>query len=468
MMLSRKALTAITAAVLISRLTSHVSPLAAQDFTTRADSILHAFVGADAPGCAVAIDSAGSVAYRGAFGLAELEHQIPITVGTIFEAGSVSKQFTAAAVLLLEARGELSLDDPVQQWFPEIPRYQWPVTIRHLMLHTSGMRDWGAVMGLAGWPRWTAAYTHADALAIIARQRDLNHEPGAAFSYTNTGYNLMAMLVERVAGESFAAFTHREFFQPLGMTHTTWRDDYTRIVPGRAQAYQRRDGAWHLDMPIEHVFGNGGLLTTVEDLLRWTAALATGRLGSPDVSTAMRTSGRYTDGRPVNYGGGIFLTPIRGVTSFNHGGATAGYRAFLGYFPEQQVSAAILCNRADANTAALNITLLGGVLPFGRTPPPTAPEAVSRQPLEPTQLAAYTGTWWSDEVAASLRIFTREARLYVERRPGQVDELFAVGTADRFTTRGNLGLRFERDSSGSVTRLVVSVSRVNAMPYSRK
>ena len=180
----RLRIAAFLTCLLISRITYLVSPLAGQSLTQHADSVFRAFVGADAPGCAAAVDSAGTAVYRGAFGLAELEYRIPITVQTIFEAGSVSKQVTAAAVLLLEARGKLSLDDPVQKWFPELPQYEWPVTLRHLMNHTSGMRDWGSVIGLSGWPRWTASYNHDDALAIIARQRSLNYEPGTAFGST--------------------------------------------------------------------------------------------------------------------------------------------------------------------------------------------------------------------------------------------------------------------------------------------
>jgi CubicO group peptidase (beta-lactamase class C family) len=461
------ALFLLVASLSLPRISYLVPPLEAQGFTTRADSILQRFVGADDPGCAVAIDRAGMPAYRGAFGFAELEHRIPITVNTIFEAGSVSKQFTAAAVLLLEARGKLSLDDAVQKWFPEIPQYEWPLTVRHLMLHTSGMRDWGSVIGLSGWPRWTASYTHADALAIIARQRALNYQPGTAYGYTNTGYNLMAMLVERAGGESLASFTKREFFDPLGMTSTSWRDDFSRLVPGRAQAYDRRNNAWHLDMPFEHVHGNGGLLTTVGDLMLWTAVIVNGRVGNPDVSTAMRTSGRFNDGRAVNYGGGLSVSPIRGVPSFNHSGSTAGYRAMLAHFPGHQVTSAVLCNRGDADAPGLNIAILTGALPFTALPPRTAETMAPPYQVDPARLPEFVGDYHSDEVAGSLRVFVRENALHVERRPGQIDRLQAVG-ADHFTAPGGMNLRFDRDMQGKVTRLLVSVARVNAMPYERQ
>ena len=457
-----------TASTLVALLTLHLPPVAAQAaLTTRADSVLRTFIAPDAPGCAVAIDSADAVAYRGAFGMAELEYRQPIGVGSIFEAGSVSKQFTAAAVLLLEARGVLSLNDTLQKWFPEIPVYERPITIRHLMLHTSGLRDWGSVRSLAGWPRWTASYTHADALAIIARQRGLNHLPGDAYSYTNTGYNLLAMLVERAAKMRFTTFTAREFFEPLGMTHTSWRDDYRRIVPGRAQAYSRSAGEWRLDMPFEHVFGNGGLLTTVEDLLRWNRALDEGRVGSPDVSAAMQRSGLFNDGKPVGYGGGLMTSAIRGVAAIHHGGSTAGYRAELARFPASGVSIAILCNRGDANPAALAVAILDGTLPFARVPAASPPAAPTPFTMSQAELAGYVGTWQSDEVGGTLRLYLQQGRLMAERRPGDAAALTPT-TVDRFAGPGSVTLEFHRDSSGALDAMLVSVSRALRLPYRKQ
>lgn len=436
------------------------STLLSQALPTRADSVLAAFVRPGAPGCAAAIDIAGAPAYRSAIGVAELEHGVPIAVNTIFEAGSVSKQFTAAAVLLLDARGVIDLDDPIQKWFPEIPEYRAPITLRHLMLHTSGLRDWGSVIGLTGWPRWTATYTHDDALAIIARQKGLNHDPGADFSYTNTGYNLLAMLVRRAAKVSLAEFTRREFFEPLGMQNTSWRDDYARVVRGRAQAYAPAiGGGWRLSMPFEQVYGNGGLLTTVDDLIRWNHALAEGRIGTPDVSAAMKTSGTFNDGSAVNYGGGLYLSPVRGVPAIAHGGATAGYRAVLAAYPEQRVDVAVLCNRADANPVSLAQAMLDGTVPFEPMPRPTPPP---NPPLPlPFEIPpAHLGTWHSDETGGTLRTFLREGRFAVERRPGDV-AIFRQSAADAYTGPGSITIRFAADT------LYVSVSRALNVAYVR-
>jgi YD repeat-containing protein len=290
-----------------------------------------------------------------AYGMADLEGDRPNTPQTVFEAGSVTKQVTAAAVVLLAADGRLSLEDDARKWLPELPRYERPITIRHLLTHTSGLRDWGAVAALGGWPRGTRAYATPDMLAIVARQRALNYPVGDHYSYTNSGYSLLPVLVERVSGMPFAEFTRTRLFAPLGMTSTQWRDDYTRIVKRRAIAYQpaAAPGTFRLDMPFENVVGNGGLLTTVGDLLRWTENLETGTVGGPRFLAEMHRQARLTSGRQIEYAGGLFVTSWRGIPEVSHSGATGGYRAFLARYPQQRVAVAVLCNAAHANATAL-------------------------------------------------------------------------------------------------------------------
>src|SRR5688572_30059862 len=185
---------------------------------------------AASPGCAVGVSIGGRSVLERAYGMADLEREAANKADTIFEAGSVSKQFTAAAVLLLARDGKLSLDDPVRTYVPELPAYaEGPITIRHMLTHTSGLRDWGEVAAIAGWPRGRRAHTHAHVLDIASRQTALNFAPGTNWSYSNTGYNLSAIIVARVSGQSFADFSRDRIFMPLGMTRTSWRDDYTRI-----------------------------------------------------------------------------------------------------------------------------------------------------------------------------------------------------------------------------------------------
>ena len=201
------------------------------------------------PGCAVGADVKGEPVVRAAYGMADLERDVPITIDTIFEAGSVSKQFTAAAVLLLAREGKLSLDDPVRRYIPELPDYGWPVTIRQMLHHTAGLRDWGYLTAVAGWPRGTRVLTHAHVLDILSRQRALNFPPGTSWSYSNSGYTLAAVLVTRVSGTPFTDYTKARIFEPLGMNDTRWRDDWTRLVKRRAVGYSERQGTFSIASP---------------------------------------------------------------------------------------------------------------------------------------------------------------------------------------------------------------------------
>ena len=304
------------------------------------------------PGCAVGVATDGTPVLTKGYGMADLEHDVPIGADTIFEAGSVSKQFTTAAVLLLAREGKLSLDDPARKYIPELPEYPQAaasgLTIRHMLSHTSGLRDWGSVAGISGWPRTSRAYTHAHVLEIVSRQHALNFTPGTRWSYSNTGFNLAAIIVERISGLSFQEFTRTRLFQPLGMTSTSWRDDYTGIVKRRAQAYRERDGAFHTDMPFENVYGNGGLLTTVGDLLKWNAHYDAPAAADAALIASQQVPGRFNDGRPYGYGLGLYVGQYKGLREVFHSGSTAGYQAFLTRFPEQRVSVAVLCNAASA------------------------------------------------------------------------------------------------------------------------
>ena len=300
------------------------------------------------PGCAVGVATNGKPDLAKGYGMADLEHDVKIAPDTIFEAGSVSKQFTAAAVLLLAREGKLSLDDQVRKYIPELPDYGTPLTIRHMLNHTSGLRDWGSVAGIAGWPRTTRVHTHAHVLDIVSRQRATNFTPGTHWSYSNTGFNLAAIIVSRVSNMPFPEFSRTRLFQPVGMTHTSWRDDYTRVVKGRAVAYSSKTDGYHTLMPFENVYGNGGLLTTVGDLLKWNENFVSPVVGDAAFVAEQQTPGKFNDGRTHGYGLGLFVGTYKGLREVYHSGSTAGYQAFLTRFPDQRVSVAVLCNTSSA------------------------------------------------------------------------------------------------------------------------
>ncbi|MFI5310536.1 MAG: serine hydrolase domain-containing protein, partial [Gemmatimonadales bacterium] len=243
------------------------------DLAARVDRVLAQTNATSAtPGCAVGVSHDGRIVEH-AFGMADLELGVANTPKTVFETGSVAKQFTAASIVLLAIEGKLRLDDPVRKYVPELPEYGAPLLIRHLLNHTSGVRDWGSVLALTGYGRGERVVSQVLALDVITHQKGVDFTPGAEYSYSNSGYTLLATIVERVSKQTLPAFTAERLFKPLGMT-AQWRDDYTRLVPGRAQAYAPAPGgAWRLDMPFMNVYGNGGLLLTVGDLLKWNAML---------------------------------------------------------------------------------------------------------------------------------------------------------------------------------------------------
>ncbi len=361
------------------------------------------------PGCAVGVATNGRPVLAKGYGMADLEHDVRISPDSVFEAGSVSKQFTAAAVMLLAREGKLSLDDQARKYIPELPDYsalaspkppsgEGGLTIRHMLTHTSGLRDWGSVAGIAGWPRTTRVHTQAHMLDIVSRQHALNFTPGTRWSYSNTGFNLAAMIVARVSNWTFPEFTRTRLFMPLGMSHTSWRDDYTRIEKRRAIAYKENPDGYHTDMPFEDVYGNGGLLTTVGDLLKWNE-----HYDSPLAADAARLSeqqqaGHFNDGRAHGYALGLFVGTHKGLREVFHSGSTAGYSAFLTRFPDQHVSVAVLCNAANAQATQYAHDVAD--LYLGDRVKKVPPAAT----LTPAQIAAAAGLYRSTLTGLALAV----------------------------------------------------------------
>jgi CubicO group peptidase (beta-lactamase class C family) len=356
---------------LVAALSAFDRPQAAPD-AAKVDAVFAKWT-AKTPGCAVGVAEDGKPVLEKAYGLADLEHDAANAADTIFEAGSVSKQFTAAAVLLLAREGKLSLDDQARKYVPELPDYGKPLTIRHMLTHTSGLRDWGGVEDIAGWPRTSRVYTHAHVLDIVSRQKALNFEPGTYWSYCNTGYNLAAIIVSRVSGMPFAEFCRARIFEPLGMTRTSWRDDFRRIVKGRATAYSEAKDGYRQNMPFENVHGSGGLLTTVGDLLRWNENAVTQKVGDAEFLREQVQAGKFSNGKPHDYALGLYIRPFMNVPEVGHSGSTAGYRAYLARFPKQHLSVAVLCNvstgEADRYAHQVAALYLGTAL----TPPQSDP-----------------------------------------------------------------------------------------------
>lgn len=416
----------------------------------------------ETPGCAVGVSKDGRPVVQKAYGMADLEHDAPNRPDTIFEAGSVSKQFTAAAVLLLAQDGKLSLDDPARKYVPELPDYGAPLTIRQMLQHTSGLRDWGELAEIAGWPRTSRVHTHAHVVDILSRQKALNFPSGTQYSYSNSGYNLAAVIVARVSGKSFAEFSRERIFTPLGMTRTSWRDDHTRIVKGRAVAYAARDGEYRINMPFENVHGNGGLLTTVGDLLKWNENFVTPKIGNGEFLKIQQEPGRFNDGKPHTYAMGLVVNDHRGVAQVAHSGSTAGYRAHLTRFPAERLSVAVLCNVSSgaATQYAMSIAemYLDGKLQPATTRPRSNTASTPRDDAAVTSPQDYAGRYYSDEAEVMYEVLSAKDALVVKRRPGIETRLRPTGK-DEFAMGGTT-LRFIRAAGGEVTGFALRGSRV--------
>ena len=388
------------------------------DLGTTADRVFAQWT-KDTPGCAAGVAQNGKTLLTRGYGMANLETGTPITAETIFESGSVAKQFTATAILLLMSDGKLRLDDRVQKYLPELPDYGRPLTIRHLLSHTSGLREWSNLVAMDGWPRGTRAHTQEDLLEVVFAQREVNYPVGDHYSYTNSGFGLLVTIIERVSGMSYPQFTTERIFKPLGMTHTSWRDDFERIVPGRAQAYSRRGNAWALDMPFDNVIGAGGMLTTVGDWLKWNDALDRKTLGAWWVDS-LESQATLTSGRKISYAMGVTIGNWRGEREVAHSGSTGGYATYLLRLPARGVSVAVMCNSAGSN-----------------------PTNFARQ-LAEALVPGLPSTPALDTVAVDAATITRVAGVY---RSSRTYEPLYVGVAGPGGGRGGANVRALRDGT---------------------
>ena len=438
------------------------SPLAAQlpaNAAQRIDSIFATYATTTSPGCIVGVGQSGKQVYAKAYGMANLEYSVPLTSESISESGSVAKQFTAAALALLQLEGKLSIDDDIRKYLPEVPDFGQRITIRNLLNHTSGLRDQWAMWGLADRGPGSEVHTIAKVLDLVHRQRDLNFPVGSEYLYSNTGYVLASVIVTRVSGMPFARFTQERLFKPLGMNHTQWRDDYRRIVPNRATAYSRDGGSWVQDMPFTMVHGNGGLLSTVGDWLLWNDALDAGLLGKPELTRMLETQGKLTGGRTIDYALGLTITQARpGIREIAHGGSTAGYRTYLARYPEaNNLSVAVLCNAGNANATGLARRVAGVFLPTAVANADTVPSRIPNE--ERTRVAgtyrnATTDDWFTITTAGEgLQVagYFGTVRL-ISQSPGT----YRAGATRQF--------RVEPDE-GAVRRIVVTTDDGDVTPF---
>lgn len=404
-----------------------------KDLVKSVDVIFADYTKPGSPGCSLAVVHDGQIVYEKGYGLANVEHGVPIDPKrTVFDIGSTSKQFTAASVLLLVKDGKLSLDDDVHKLLPELPDYGTPVTIRHLLHHTSGMRDYIGLMAIGG-INFEDYTTDGDALAAIVRQKTLDFPPGSEHSYSNSGYFLLSEIVKRASGKTLREFAQERIFTPLGMSDTRILDDHTAVIPHRATAYAPHpSGGFGVQMSNWEQTGDGAVQTTVEDLAKWDRNFYDPKVGGAWLIEQLQTTGTLNDGEKIDYARGLGVDEYRGLRRVSHGGSWAGYRAEMMRFPDQKLSVITLCNLGSTNPTALAQQVTDLYLADKLGPVPTAAATASQAPAAgAVETARYAGLYWSPAAGLVRRIYAKGGKLVYSRRADSESELAPLG-GDRF------------------------------------
>jgi len=432
---SRTGLTALVSVGLLASVPAVSSPQSGDAMPARIDAVF-ADIDAGEPGCAVGVTKDGGPLFARGYGTANLEYDVPITPSSVFHVASVSKQFTAMAVALVVSDGRMSWEDDVRQYVPEVPDFGTPITLRHLVTHTSGLRDQWDLLAMAGWRFEADVITQADVLDITSRQRALNFDPGAEYLYSNTGFTLLAVAVERVTGESFRAFTSRRIFEPLGMTRTHFHDDHNMIVPGRAYGYAPAAEGYRLSIPDFDVVGATSLFTTVEDLVRWSRNFTTAEVGGRAVIDDLLTRGVLSTGETIPYAAGLVHGEYRGLPTIGHGGADAGYRSDIVRFPDQATSIVVLCSFPTADPGGRARKVADIVLEDRFAEPPgSGGNRTEGVPLSDAQLNAVAGLYARDDTDVLDQVRVADGRLLFgggQGRPlvAQVPDRFTLDASD--------------------------------------
>lgn len=382
----------------------------------KVDTFLSQWDKNDAPGGAVGVVKDGRLVYKRGFGMANLDYDVPNTPLTRFNLASVSKPFTAFSIALLAQQGKLSLDDDIRKYVPEIPKYEYPITIRHLIHHASGIREYEALV-LFGGQGTDKAYSPKAVLNMLARQKNISFKPGSKYQYSNSGYFLMGIIVERVSGKSLRAFADENIFKPLGMKNTLLFDNRFEVVKNRAHGYQvGPDKSIRARSSLYDLVGAGGVLTTVEDLYLWDQNFYEPKVGNKELIKLMTTPGTLNSGEKMNYAFGMWRGEYKGLPVITHSGNMFGYRARIVSFPEQKFTVIALSNNMailpSVITAKLADIYLEGQLkpevPSPKKVPETLPPAIS---LSEKEALRYAGIYASRESGAVFKLSLKDGKL---------------------------------------------------------
>ena len=422
----------------------------------KVDQVFASFDSTNSPGCAVSVIQDGNIVYKQGYGMANLDHDVPIRTDTVFHVASVSKEFTAASIALLALEGKLSLDDPVQKYLPWLPHFNHRITIRNLVHHNSGIRDQWTLLGMSGWRYSRDLISDEDVIYLLEKQRDLNFEPGERYLYSNSGYTLMSLIVQKVSGKTLREFTTEHIFRPLGMDRTHFRDNFSEIVKDQAYGYRRNNDrdTFELSVTNFNTVGATSLLTTVKDMARWDRNFIEPRVGGQAFLDLIHQRGVLNSGEQQTYAFGLTYGVYRGLPTVGHGGSDAGYRSNFVRFPEKGYSFVVLCNLAQTNPGRLARNVADIYLADSLAPPESDDAAAEEVELSDGELARIEGAYWSDSFASAIEV-SRGDEGNIAARIGRNTHRIVFTGDGRFEIR-SLGAvaRFE-PAGGSVDKIVL-------------
>ncbi|WP_247235573.1 serine hydrolase [Telluribacter sp. SYSU D00476] len=447
--------------LLITMLVSGIQLVLAQSSPSaaRIDSLFAEWNKPGKPGAAIGVVHQGKLIYAKGFGEADLETGAPNSPETVFHVASVSKQFTAYAIVLLAEQGKLSLNDDIRKYLPEVPDFGKTITIRHLLNHTSGLRDQWNLLAMSG-RRLDDVITKDHIFNLIKRQKELNFEPGSTFTYCNTGYTLLAEIVSRISKQTFPDWMQQNVFKPLGMNSTLFYDNNERLVRGRAYSFHITPGVGTFSKsPLNYAnVGATSLFTTVSDLARWIDNFRSPKVGTPATMTQMLEKGRITKGDTLSYALGLFHNQYRGLSFYGHNGADAGFRSFLAYFPKEDYGFIILSNQAEFSPDRKGLELANLYLaPYLKEEKKVeAPVANGNYKFDSTLFRTYAGSYELAEAPGFVIKFRREGDRYFTQATGQSEvEMFPSSDSTFFLKVVEASVVFHRPKAGPVNRITL-------------
>lgn len=429
------------------------------------DSLVNTWTDVESPGGAVGVMQNGKIIYSKAFGLASLEYQAPNTTETIFNVGSISKQFTAMGIVVLHQKGVLSIDDDIRKHLPDIPDFGHTITIRHMLHHTSGMRSLHAMLSLAGW-RDDDARTNEDLYRFMLNQKELNFIPGDEFLYCNTGYMLMVNIIENVTKEKFPQWMRINVFEPLGMSNTYVEDRYDRIVPNNATSYYVRNANFFRAVEYWGYVGSGNVHSSTADLLTWLQNFSTPPTNWSTAFEMLQTTDALNDGSENKYAFGVTVDEINGYKRIQHGGAIGGFRAYASTYPEEQLSIAVLTNFSSGNPGQKESQISNILLQKKELTASTANETIldlKGIQMSNQQLNQFEASYWNDKENYARKIYLKNDTLRYFRSASSEDALvpIAANTFKMLGISANLIAKFGINEKGIKT---MSVSVDNDRP----